>query len=84
MRVQQSVADVLDTLSTENALSTAEIFEAHCKKLSEVIVDWKNMGSFEFGKADLQEVLTFNEARELLRKVMYNQHITADEKKSTE
>jgi hypothetical protein len=42
------------------------------------------MGGIEFSGDALHEVLSYQEARELLRKVMYNQHITADEKKSTE
>jgi hypothetical protein len=48
------------------------------------VIGWVNMGGKEFSAEELHEVLSYQEARELLRKVMYNQHITADEKKSTE
>ena len=49
-----------------------------------VVISWSNMGGGEFSAEALHDVLSYQEARELLRKVMYNQHITADEKKSIE
>jgi hypothetical protein len=52
--------------------------------LATVFVGWSNMGGIEYSKDALRDVLTFTEARELLRLVMYNQHVTHEEKKSTE
>jgi hypothetical protein len=61
--------------------TTEAIFEATCEMLKGYIVGWQNMGSFEFG-CDVQEFLSFDEAKELLRKVLANQHVTNEEKKS--
>lgn len=84
MRGQQSVADTLDLLSTETALTAGELFEKTVGKLADVFVDWSNMGDRKYGSDELYEVLTYQEARELLSKVMYNQHVTTEEKKSSE
>lgn len=63
--------------------TAVEIFEANCKLLKDYCVGWKNMGSMEFGTADVQDFLTHQEARELLRKFVGNQHVSLDEKKSS-
>jgi len=62
--------------------TTGEIFAATCSLLEKYVVDWKNMGSFEFGKAKFEEFLTHGEARELLSKVLANSHVSLEEKKS--
>jgi hypothetical protein len=84
MRGQQKVAEVLDMWTDNKSLTIAELFDSTIETLSGVVVGWSNMGGLEFSSDSMRDVLTYNEARELLRKVMYNQHITADEKKSTE
>jgi hypothetical protein len=84
MRGQQKVAEVLDMWTDNKSLTIAELFDATIETLSGVVIGWSNMGGLEFSPDSMRDVLTYNEARELLRKVMYNQHITADEKKSTE
>ena len=61
--------------------TAAEIFEATCKLINEYFVGWKNMGAFEFG-CDIKEFLGHSEARELLRKVLANEHVPLEEKKS--
>jgi len=58
-----------------------EIFTATCELLTKYLVGWKNMGSFAFG-CDVREFLGIDEARDLLRKVYSNQHVTHEEKKS--
>ena len=84
MRGQQKIGEVLDLWTDNPDLSVAELFDATVDALSGVVIGWANMGDTEFSSDALRDLLTYQEARELLRKVMYNQHITTDEKKSTE
>jgi hypothetical protein len=83
MRGQQKIADVLDQWTDNPDISIRELFESTVEVLRGVVIGWANMGDREFSVDAMHEVLSYQEARELLRKVMYNQHITADEKKST-
>ena len=84
MRGQQAIGTVLDLWSDNDDLTITQLFDSTCRVLSDVIVGWKNMSGIEFTPEAIRDVLTYGEAREVLRKVMYNQHITPDEKKSTE
>jgi hypothetical protein len=81
MREQERLSDGLDESIKKD--TTKEIFQATCELLSKYLVGWKNMGQFEFG-CDVQEFLTHGEARELLRKILANQHVQPEEKKSSE
>lgn len=83
MRGQQKIGKVLDLWTDNPDVSLEELFSSAVDVLSEVIVEWKNMGGIEYSKESLRDVLSYGEARELLRKVMYNQHLTFDEKKSS-
>lgn len=80
MRGQQRVAECLDRL-TDDKVTAAELFDETVTVLGEVLVGWSNMGR-EYSAEAIRDVLTYNEARELLRKVMYNQHVQLEEKKS--
>lgn len=60
------------------------IFQATCDLMTKHCVGWKNMGAFEFGSADFREFLTHQEAMELLRSFASNQHVSMEEKKSSE
>ena len=84
MRGQQKIADVLDQWTENPDISIKELFESTVEVLRGVVIGWANMGGHEFSDDAMYLVLNYQEARELLRKVMYNQHITTDEKKSTE
>lgn len=84
MRGQQKIGEVLDMWTDNPNLTLKELFDATIEVLDGVVVGWKNMSGIEFSIEELRGILNYNEARELLRKVMYNQHITADEKKSLE
>lgn len=84
MRGQQKIGEVLDMWTDNPNLTLKELFDATIDVLDGVVVGWKNMSGIEFSIEELRGILNYNEARELLRKVMYNQHITADEKKSLE
>jgi hypothetical protein len=39
------------------------------------------MGEYKFGESDFRDFLSHGEARELLRKILANQHVEPDEKK---
>ena len=82
MRGQERVGKVLDLWTDTPDITIAELFESTVGLLGEILVGWKNMGDLVFSVDEVRNVLTYTEARELLRKVMYNQHITALEKKS--
>lgn len=84
MRGQQRIGEVLDLWTKNPDLTVAELFDETVTVLAGVIVGWRHMGGTEYTSEAIRDVLTYQEARELLRKVMYNQHITTDEKKSTE
>jgi len=82
MRQQEALSDVVDEVS--NRESTKELFQANCDLLNEHITGWANMSGMVHGKDDLQSFLSYLEARELLRKVLKNQFLQLDEKKSSE
>ncbi len=84
MRGQQAIGTVLDLWTTRDDVTIETLFDETCKVLAGVVIGWKHMSGIEFSPDAIRDVLTYSEARELLRKVMYNQHITQDEKKSTE
>jgi hypothetical protein len=84
MRGQQKIGDVLDLWTSTPDITHGQLFDATVDVLSGVLAGWVNMAGIEFSAESLRELLTYQEARELLRKAMYNQHITTDEKKSTE
>jgi hypothetical protein len=83
MRGQQKIGEVLDRYH-EPDITPGQLFDATIDVLNGVVVGWSNMGGIEFSSEAMKDVLSYIEAREILRKVMYNQHITADEKKSSE
>lgn len=83
MRGQQHIGNVLDRLRTDSEIELDDLFSEVADTLANVLTGWKNMGDIGY-PTDVREFLTFSEARELLRKVMFNQHVTEEEKKSSE
>ena len=67
-----------------NHPTATDICKAVCEMLKKHCQGWKNMGEFEFGVADFMDLLTNQEAQQLLRKYLANQHVTTEEKKSSE
>jgi len=61
--------------------TTSGLFDATCDLLSRYVRGWRNMGGHVFGECDLRDLLSHNEARELLRKILANQHVEPEEKK---
>lgn len=82
MRGQQRIGETLDMWTNNEALTLAELFDKTIEVLSGVVIGWKNMNGIAFSNEAMRDVLNYTEARELLRKCMYNQHITHEEKKS--
>lgn len=82
MRGQAAIAATLDELNSETSKTAQQLFDSIIGRLLEVLVGWENMG-VEFSEEALRD-LTYQEAREVLTKVMYNQHVTPEEKKSSE
>jgi len=79
MRDQKKLSDELDASLAHD--TTEAIFNATCELLSKYIVGWKNMGPYVH-PCDMQEFLSHNEARELLRKILHGSYVSVEEKKS--
>jgi len=84
MRGQLKVGQVLDLYTENPDITIDELFSKTIDALSDVLIGWKNMSGIEYSKESLADVLSYTEARELLRKVMHNQYLNHDEKKSSE
>lgn len=85
----QSMRDHLKILQTldkwhEKDIETETLFESTCCEIKRVVTAVKNMGAFDLATSEFQDLLTYNEARELLRKIGANAHLPPDEKKSSE
>jgi hypothetical protein len=81
MRGHERILAVLDSLRNDENITPAELFANTCAALGTVLTGWRNMSGHEFSVDAIRDVLTYQEARELLLKVAYNQHMTSDEKK---
>jgi len=84
MRGQLKILEVVDRLFDEHPPATDDLFAETCDMLASSLVGWKNMGGFEFSRDAIMDVLEYKEARELLRKIAYNQKVSAEQKKSSE
>jgi hypothetical protein len=80
MRGQRHIAEVLDSLLSSEKTS-GELFTEVVDELEKVLTGWSNMGGHQYCRDSMELVLSYQEARELLRKVLLNQHLQADEKK---
>ena len=85
MRGQRKIAAVLDRMfDKDDQPDIDELYGDAVDLLGSVLVGWKNMGGIEFSEEALEDVLDYMEARELMRKIANNQHVTKEEKKSSE
>jgi hypothetical protein len=82
MRGQRKIGAVLDYMHKEG-VKTDDLFDKSIDVLADVLSGWENMGR-NYCKEALEDVLDYAEARELLSKVSANQHVTKEEKKSSE
>jgi hypothetical protein len=83
MRGQRKITACLDRITTDDKLTVDDLFSEAVDMLCSVLVGWKNMGEHKFSKETIEEILTYSEAREILRKIAYNQHVTTDQKKDS-
>lgn len=81
MRGQQRIGEVLDSLSSPEGLTVEKMFGDVCDVLADVLVGWEHMAGIEYSPEAIRDVLSYSEARELIGKVAYNQHVAPDEKK---
>lgn len=83
MRQQRKLLTMLNRLTDKDNgyESHDEAFNDAVETLSEVIVGWKNF-PVQYAKEAFEDVLSYTEARELIRKVANNQHVNYEEKKS--
>jgi hypothetical protein len=82
MREQRKLLSMLDRLNEDYYKSHDEAFKDAVDALSKVVTGWKNMGSLVFSPEAFEDVLSYTESRELLRKIANNQHVQLEEKKS--
>lgn len=80
MRGIRKIAEVVDQM--DSAQKMDEMLKLVLDELMDCLTGWANMGEYSFSRESLEIVLTYPEARELIRKVMANQHVQAEEKKS--
>jgi hypothetical protein len=83
MRDHLKILQVLDKW-LEKDVTPETLFDATCCEIKRVVTATKNMGSFNLASDDFKDLLTYDEARELLRKIGSNAHLKPDEKKSSE
>lgn len=83
MRGQRRIAVVLDRITEDKEVTTDQLFDDAINALATVLTGWQSMGQ-SYSKEALEDVLSYSEARELLRLVSYNQHVNLEEKKSSE
>ena len=84
VRDSRNIANAIEQLTDLNNLDTTDQFYDGLLDLAEKhVAGWRNMGQ-EFSREALQDLLTYLELRELLNWIQLGQHMTADEKKSSE
>lgn len=88
MREHRLMADEMNDSTGLNTIG--EVFESRIGILRKWIVNWENMtdpasgAPLPYDPDKFEDVLTALEAHELIRKVMANDHLDYDEKKSSE
>lgn len=80
MRAQNDLSSAIDGIF-EHAKSTTDICDRTVEVINRYVCGWSNMGDFAYG-CDVREFLSQQEALQLLRKIMGNQHVQLPEKKS--
>jgi len=72
---------IAEFLDAERNGNLSETFQQFSEEILEHCVGWENV-PYEFNAESLIQVMNYFEMRELLRKIMLNQHVTPEEKKS--
>lgn len=80
MRRQREIHRVIDLVFAPEA-TISEVFDSAIECLVQSCSGWRNMGDRSFSKESIEDVLSFSEIREILRKIAANQRMGIDEKK---
>ena len=79
MRQQRKVLEVIDVIF-QDGVSVEEVFDKTRDCLFDCLSGWRNVPK-QFSKESIEDLLSFDECRELLRKCGSNQRMSGDEKK---
>jgi hypothetical protein len=79
MRGQRKIMEAIDMLHVDG-VTVSQVFDATIAQLERCLVGWRNM-AIDFATDKIEDILNYNEATELLRKIAYNQKMSGDEKK---
>jgi hypothetical protein len=79
MRHQRKLLAVIDMIFADG-VTVNEVFDSTIEHLFLSLAGWKNIDR-EFSKDSIEDLLTFEECRELLRKIAHNQRMSGNEKK---
>lgn len=79
MRGQRKILAVIDLIFADG-VTVDDVFDKSRDCLFDSLDGWRNMGG-SFSKDAIEDALTFEEIRELLRKIGHNQRMSGDEKK---
>ena len=79
MRGQRKILAVIDLIFADG-VTVDDVFDRSRDCLFGALDGWRNMGG-PFSKDAIEDALTFEEIRELLRKIGHNQRMSGDEKK---
>ena len=80
LRQQREIHRVIDMVFQPD-VQVDDVFNAAVDCVLTSCVGWKCMGDFAFSRDSIEDVMSFSEIRELLRKIAANQRMSADEKK---
>jgi hypothetical protein len=79
MRQQRKVLEVIDVIF-KDGVSVEQVFDQTRDCLFDCLAGWRNVPK-QLSKESIEDLLTFDECRELLRKCGANQRMSGDEKK---
>ena len=79
MRGQRKILEAIDLIFADG-VTVDDVFDRSRDCLFDSLEGWRNMGG-SFSRDAIEDALTFEEIRELLRKIGHNQRMSGDEKK---
>lgn len=59
-----------------------KLYDEAIDLLCDLLVGWRNMGQWQFNRESIEDVLSYSEIRELIRKIQAGNTIRKDQKKS--
>jgi hypothetical protein len=80
LRKQREIHRVIDMIF-EEGVKVDDVFDSAVACILDSCAGWRNMGNHAFTASGIEDVLSFSEIREVLRKVAANQKMSGDEKK---